>query len=464
MGRKLKSFIKSMKSSSTNSKSSELIVIESIEVTDIRVPTSDSLLGSDPFHKKPNYSCVYTKIKLSNSIEGVSVCFTSGAGNDWIAYGVKDIAKLIIKKDFKKFTINPGSIYKEINDHHQLRWLADGVNRMALGSIMNALWDAWAKFEKKPLWKLLVDLPDEKIIQAIDWRYLQDALTPTEAIDLLEKSQKVCDDREDNLLNNGPKAYSTAGWLGLTDKEITKTIELMKAQGFDCFKMKVGQNLSKDKERLSFIRKVIGEDAQLMVDCNQIWGVDEAIKYMKELAEFKPVWIEEPTARDDVQGHLKIANALKKYGIKVASGEQIPSPVIFKQMLQSGALGYCQIDASRLGGVNDVLAVILLAKKFNVPVCPHGGGIGLCNMIVHYAMWDQIKVAGNLGSQVVEYLDFLQEEVFLQPIDVKNGCYIAPSNFGWGLEMKNDFVTAHQYPSGKVWKDRVESGSITFLP
>ena len=441
-----------------------MLKIKNIVATDLRVPTSDTLLGSDPFHKKPNYSCVYTTINLSNGIKGHSICFTSGAGNDWIAYGVKDIAKLLEDYDFTEFMNNPGLIYKFINDHHQLRWLADGVNRMALGSIINALWDAWAKVEKKPMWKLLVDLPPQIIIDAIDWRYLEDALTKEEASVILNENIEVHSDIEQAMLKRGPKAYSTAGWLGLTDEEISKTIKEMQGQGFDCFKMKVGQDLNHDKERLAFIRRIIGVEGKLMLDCNQLWGVDEAIEYMNQLSEFNPIWIEEPTARDDVRGHIKITQALQESNIKVASGEQVPSPVIFKQLLQSGGIGFCQIDASRLGGVNDVLAVILMAKKFAVPICPHGGGIGLCNMIVHYAIWDQVKVASHSDNQVVEYIEFLQDDVFLNPIQVKNGHYVSPSAFGWGLEMQEEFFNDHTYPTGSIWKNRVASGSITFLP
>lgn len=441
-----------------------MLKIVNIVVTDLRVPTSDTLLGSDPFHKKPNYSCVYTTINLSNGIQGHSICFTSGAGNDWIAYGVKDIAKLLEDYDFTEFMNNPGLLYKFINDHHQLRWLADGVNRMALGSIINALWDAWAKVEKKPMWKLLVDLPPEIIIDAIDWRYLEDALTKEEALAILNEKIELHPDIEQAMLKRGPKAYSTAGWLGLTDKEISNTISEMQRQGFDCFKMKVGQNLDHDKDRLAFIRSIIGDEGKLMVDCNQLWGVDEAIEYMNQLSEFNPIWIEEPTARDDVQGHIKITQALEESNIKVASGEQVPSPVIFKQLLQSGGIGFCQIDASRLGGVNDVLAVILMAKKFAVPICPHGGGIGLCNMIVHYAIWDQVKVASHSENQIVEYIEFLQDDVFLNPIEVKDGHYVSPSAFGWGLEMQEEFFNDHTYPTGSIWKNRVASGSITFLP
>ena len=432
------------------------------KVADIRVPTSDTLLGSDPFHKKPNYSCVYTSIELSDGTIGHSVCFTSGAGNDWIVYGVNDISKLLENYNFDDFAKNPGNLYKEINDHHQLRWLADGVNRMALGCIMNAMWDCWAKIEKKPLWKLLVDLEPEKIVSSIDWRYLKDALTPDEAISILNEKSSDHKKLENNLLIEGPKAYSTAGWLGLTDQQISDTISEMKNEGFDAFKMKVGQDINHDIERLTFIRKQIGEESKLMTDCNQVLGVEEAIEYMKKLSKFNITWIEEPTARDDVQGHLEIAKALEPYGIKVATGEQVQSPVIFKQLLKSGAIGYCQIDASRMGGVNDVLAVILLAKKFNVPVCPHGGGIGLCNMIIHYSMWDQIKVSSHSDNQVCEYLNFLQDDVFINPVKVKDGRYIAPKSYGWGLEMKDSFFDSHQYPGGSIWKNRVESGSIKF--
>jgi L-fuconate dehydratase len=261
----------------------------------------------------------------------------------------------------------------------------------------------------------------------------------------------------------GPKAYSTAGWLGLTDTEILQTIEEVKKEGLDCFKMKVGLDVQQDRERIAFIRGVIGEDSLLMLDANQIWGVDEAISYMKQLVEFRPYWIEEPTARDDVLGYQRIGAALKPYGVGLACGEQSPSPVIFKQLLQQGVIQFCQIDATRLSGVNDVMAVILLAAKYRVPVCPHGGGIGLCNMIQHYAIWDQIAVSGRSDIQVVEYLNFLQEEVFLHPVTISSGAYVLPNVPGWGLEMKDNFVQTHSYPAGKVWQGREASGGVTFL-
>ncbi len=436
--------------------------IIAVDVIDIRVPTSDTLLGSDPFHTKPNYSAVYTKILTEDGFEGLSIVFTLGAGNDWIAYGVKDLSKLLIGMSFSKFSDNPGAIYKMFIDHHQIRWLADGVNRMAAGGLINGLWDLWAKKLNKPLWKLLVDLEPEQIINSIDWRYIKDAITPEEARNILVAGNKTKLESEKNLLQKGPKAYSTAGWLGLTDQQIIDTIDEMKKNGFDCFKMKVGLNIKEDKKRLEFIRSHIGEDAKLMLDANQIWGVNEAIAHMKELTEFNPIWIEEPTARDDVEGHLKIKNALKKYDIGVATGEQVPSPVIFKQLLTTGAIDFCQIDATRLGGVNDVIAVILMAKKYNIPVCPHGGGIGLCNMIIHYALWDQISVAKTQKNQYVEYLDFLQDGVFKSKLKVKDGHYIAPESYGWGLEINKDFMNNHIYPAGSVWIERENSGNILF--
>ena len=437
--------------------------IENVNVIDLRVPTSDTLLGSDPFHRKPNYSAVLTTVETDTGHTGISVAFTAGAGNDWIAYGVKDLSRLVTGMPMETFVEDPGAFHKLLIDHHQLRWLADGVNRMAIGSIVNAMWDLWSKLIGKPLWKLLVDLPPENIVQCIDWRYLRDALSPDEAEDILSAHWDSRETREQILRQKGPKAYSTAGWLGLTDVQIIDTINQVKASGLDCFKMKVGQDLEFDKKRLAFIRDAIGSESLLMLDANQVWGVDEAVSYMEELVEFNPTWIEEPTARDDVLGFVKIAQELEKYGIGVAAGEQVPSPVVFKQLITSKAIQFCQIDATRLGGVNDVIAVILIAAKYGVPVCPHGGGIGLCNMIQHYAMWDQICVAAHSDTQVVEYLNFLQDDVFIQPIRVSDGAYLAPTAPGWGLEMYPDFVEKHTYPTGSVWQGREESGSITFL-
>ncbi|MDP6755690.1 MAG: enolase C-terminal domain-like protein, partial [Candidatus Marinimicrobia bacterium] len=329
--------------------------ITAINPQDLRVPTSDELLGSDPFHKKPDYSAVLTTINSSSGKSGVSVVFTIGAGNDWITYGIKQLTPLVQNITLDSFKENPGELYQTILNHHQLRWLGDGVYRMAMGGVLNAMWDLWAKDEEKPLWKLLVELSPDKVIDCIDWRHLEDALSKQEALEILETNQSQKTIAEKKLLETGVKAYSTAGWLGLSDQQILEKINQMKGDGFDAFKLKIGQDLEFDKARFQFIREAIGPDSNLMLDANQFWGVDETITYMRELAHFDITWIEEPTSRDDVLGFDKISKALNPLGIHVAAGEQIQSPVIFKQMLSSRAIQYAQIDACRIGGVNDVM-------------------------------------------------------------------------------------------------------------
>ena len=428
-------------------------IIDHVEVLDIRVPTSDTLLGSDPFHSKPDYSAVYTTLYCSSGKEGISIVFTCGAGNDWIVYGIKQLIPFVKGYSIDDFVANPGHIYKEILNHHQLRWLADGVFRMALGGIINALWDLWAKEENVPLWKLLVDLPKENLIRCIDWRYLKDVMDQDVATELLEDKLQLKLLRENELQKDGVAAYLTAGWSGLSDEQVLIKIRDFHRKGFSAFKVKVGIDLASDRNKLAMIREEFGSDVQLMVDANQIWGVKDAINYMQELAEFDLLWIEEPTARDDVLAHQMIARNLNSIGIGVAAGEQIPSPTLFKQMLHSNALQYCQIDAARMGGVNDVLAVILLAAKYDTPNCPHGGGIGLCNMVIHFAVWDQICVANIIENRFVEYIDFLQNDVFINPVEVINGRYTLPEVTGWGIEMKNDFISKYVYPSGENWRN-----------
>ncbi|MFT5894758.1 MAG: L-fuconate dehydratase, partial [bacterium] len=314
------------------------ITITDIHVEDIRVPTSDSLLGSDPFHRKPDYSAVAISLKTDAGIVGNSVVFNLGAGNDWIAYGIRDLASLLKGKTLKEFVQAPAMLHQLLMEHHQMRWLADGVFRMSVGGLVNALWDLWAKAEGKPLWELLTDLSPETIVSCIDWRYLKDALTPNEALGILRNARQGINGRKAHMRSQGPMAYSTSGWLGLDDQQIAEHIVSLQQQGFRHFKTKVGGNLEQDIERLGFLRRLLGDDAYLMTDANQIWGVDEAIEWMKHLTSFRPYWIEEPTARDDVLGFVKIREAMKPHGIGVAAGEQVPSPVIFKQLLKSGAL------------------------------------------------------------------------------------------------------------------------------
>lgn len=429
------------------------ITITSAEVIDLRVPTSDQMLGSDPFHKAPDYSSAVLHLETSAGLRGVSVVFTVGAGTDWICYGIRDLCRLIVGTSLEDFTAAPFKLYRRLIDHHQLRWLHDGVFRMAAGSVLNAMWDLWAKSLDKPLWKLLVDLEPEFVADCIDWRNIGDALTRDEAVAILGTSQANAQQREAKMDERGPRAYCTAGWLGLSDEEILATIRKLQGQGFNSFKLKVGQDSVADVQRIRFMREAIGPSSQLMVDANQYWGLDEAKHHIDQYQPFGLKWVEEPIARDDVLGYIELAETFADASFDFACGEQAASPVIFKQLLKSGAIKYCQIDAVRVAGVNDVMAIILMAAKFGVPVCPHGGGIALCNMIQHYGMWDQIAVSGHSETQLVEYIDFLQDAVE-QPVEVRDGCYVTPTAPGWGLEFLPDFIEQHRFPEGDVWKTR----------
>ncbi len=436
------------------------IRITGAEVTDLRVPTSDQMLGSDPFHKQPDYSSALLHLDTDAGLRGVSVVFTVGAGTDWICHGIKDLCQLVIGSDLAEFSTAPINLYRRLIDHHQLRWLHDGVFRMAAGAVINALFDLWAKSLNKPLWKLLVDLEPEFIADCIDYRNIGDALTRDEAIHLLRRKRTNVATRETAMLARGPKAYCTAGWLGLSDDEILATIQRLQQQGFDSFKLKVGRDSDTDVRRIKFMREAIGPECNLMVDANQFWGIDEAKRHIERYRPFGLKWIEEPIARDDVMGYAELANTFADADFGLACGEHAASPVIFKQLLKRGAIKFCQIDAVRVAGVNDVLAIILMAAKYNIPVCPHGGGIALCNMIQHYGMWDQIAVSGQGQTQLVEYIDFLQDAV-AHPVQVRDGCYVAPTAPGWGLEFHADFVRLHRFPNGEVWKNRPPSNQGT---
>ena len=429
------------------------IKITSAEVIDLRVPTSDQMLGSDPFHKAPDYSSAVLHLETNDDLRGTSVVFTVGAGTDWICHGIEDLCQLVIDTNLEDFAAAPINLYRRLIDHHQLRWLHDGVFRMAAGAVLNAMWDLWAKSLDKPLWKLLVDLEPEFVADCIDWRNIGDALKRDEAVAILQKSKGNAKQRESEMSTRGPRAYCTAGWLGLSNEEILATIRKLQDQGFDSFKLKVGQDSDQDVKRIEFMRDAIGLSSQLMVDANQYWGVEEAKRHIDRYRPFGLKWVEEPIARDDVLGYVELAETFADASFDFACGEQAASPVIFKQLLKSAAIKYCQIDAVRVAGVNDVMAIILMAAKYNVPVCPHGGGIALCNMIQHYGMWDQIAVSGHSNTQLVEYIDFLQESVE-HPVKVHDGCYVTPKAKGWGLEFLPEFIQQHRFPDGDVWKNR----------
>lgn len=427
--------------------------ITAANVIDLRVPTSDDLLGSDPFHKEPDYSSAVLKLETDGGLTGVSVVFTVGAGTDWICHGIEDLCQLVVGTTLSEFTEAPIRLYRRLIDHHQLRWLHDGVFRMAAGAVLNAMWDLWAKEQGKPLWKLLVDLEPEFVADCVDWRNLRDALSREEAIELLASRRENIPARLAQMSDLGPRAYCTAGWLGLSNDQIMATIDRMRNQGFDSFKLKVGRDLQDDVDRIRFMRNAIGDHCNLMVDANQFWGLPEAKEHLEHYRPFDLHWIEEPIARDDVLGYLELSKTFSDASFGFACGEHAASPVIFKQLLKSGAIKFCQIDAVRVAGVNDVIAIILMAAKYNVPVCPHGGGIALCNMIQHYGMWDQIAVSGHSETQLVEYIDFLQDAVE-HPVATKDGHYVTPSALGWGLEFRPSFLERHRFPDGEAWSTR----------
>jgi L-fuconate dehydratase len=429
------------------------VKIASANVIDLRVPTSDEMLGSDPFHIAPDYSSALLHLETDSGLRGVSVVFTVGAGTDWVCHGIEDLAQLVIGSNLEDFVRSPLMLYRRLIDHHQLRWLHDGVFRMACGAILNAMWDLWAKSENKPLWKLLVDLEPEFVIDCIDWRNLTDALTPAEALAILDHAKSNKTVREAEMSELGPKAYCTAGWLGLSNEEILETIQRLRQTGFDAFKLKVGQDLESDVARIALMRDAIGADCSLMVDANQFWGIADAKKHIDHYRPYNLKWVEEPIARDDVMGYLELSQTFKDASFEFACGEQAASPVIFKQLLKSDAIGYCQIDAVRVAGVNDVMAIILMAAKYGKPVCPHGGGIALCNLIQHFGMWDQIAVSGHSHTQLVEYIDFLQDSV-KHPVATRDGHYLTPRANGWGIEFDEMFIDEHTYPTGKIWKNR----------
>jgi len=334
----------------------------------------------------------------------------------------------------------------------QLRWLGPekGVVHLATAALVNAVWDLYAKTEGKPLWKLLVDMSPEQLVACIDFRYIDDALAPAEALDLLRRQVSTRANRERQMLNDGFPAYTTsAGWLGYSDEKINSLARAAMAAGFTHLKLKVGADPASDLRRARALREAIGPEGHLMLDANQVWSIGQAIAAMRPLAEVNPWWIEEPTSPDDVLGHKRIREAIKP--IRVATGEHVQNRVIFKQLMQAGAIDFCQIDSCRLGGVNEVLAVLILAAKFGVPVCPHAGGVGLCEYVQHLAIFDYVAVSGSLENRVCEYVDHLHEH-FIDPVHVVGGRYQAPTRPGYSAEMRTDSLAIYGFPDGAAWR------------
>ena len=431
------------------------ITITSLSVHDVRFPTSRSLDGSDAMNPDPDYSAAVVVLETSEaSLTGHGLTFTIGRGNEVVCAAVEALRYLVVGQTLEAFQAAPGAFWRQLTGDSQLRWLGPekGVIHLATAAVVNALWDLLAKAERKPLWRLLSDLTPEQLVDCIDFRYLTDALTPEEALAMLTEKAGTRAARIAELERDGYPAYTTsAGWLGYPDDKIRRLCREGIADGWNHFKIKVGRSLEDDIRRCRIMREELGWERKLMVDANQTWDVPQAIEWMKELAPFKPWWIEEPTSPDDVLGHAAIARAMEPYGIGVATGEHGMNRVLFKQLLQARAISFCQIDSCRLGGVNEVLAVYLLAAKFGVPVCPHAGGVGLCEYVQHLQMWDYVSVSGSMDDRLVEYVDHLHEH-FVDPCVIQNGRYMPPRLPGYSIEMKPESLRDHTFPTGSVWQ------------
>ena len=442
--------------------------IVSLEVLDIRYPTVRlGMAGSDPRHLAPNYSCVIPILRTDTGLEGRSLIFTVGDGNQIQKAAVEALRRFVVGRDLNDFIEEPGLFAQALVEHHQLRWLALGTYRMAAGGIINALWDLWAKAEGVPMWKLLTSLPPTKIVQCIDFHHLRDVLTEDELLGMLESRLGDRAANLERLAVEGIRVYSTAGWSGRPLEEVRQLCGSLYQQGTRAFKAKVGRGQQYDRQRaidedrrmLQAMRESTGPDALLLTDANQNLGDwRNAASYMAELADYHPLFIEEAIAYNDVIGYAKLREALAPLGIGVAGGEQAPDAVTFKQLLAHGGLTHCQIDGARVAGVNELFAIVAMAAKFNVPVCPHSGGIGLGQLVGAMSIFDQAWFGSE--GRWLEYLEFLQAGVFKKPLVVRDGHYQLPSAPGWGLEMEDDFVARYVYPDGPDTANSEESDRV----
>lgn len=427
--------------------------ITSLETLDIRFPTSLELDGSDAMNPDPDYSAAYVILRTSEPLlEGHASVFTIGRGNEVQCAAIAALTPKIVGLNLADLAADPGAFYRDLCYDSQLRWLGPekGVMHMAIGACVNAVWDLLAKVAGKPLWKLLADMSPQQVVDLIDFRYISDALSPFEALLMLESMTPEKQQRESELLSSGYPAYTTSpGWLGYSDEKLELLARQAIADGFTQIKLKVGADLGDDRRRFAKARAVCGPNFPIAIDANQRWDVPEAIEWIGHLAEFSIAWVEEPTSPDDVLGHAEIARAIAP--IPVASGEHLANRVLAKQMLQAGALQVLQIDASRVAGVNENIAMLLLAKKFGVRVCPHAGGVGLCEAVQHLSMFDFISVSGSLEGRYIEYVDHLHEH-YVEPVKIRSGSYLLPQLPGNSQEMLAASRESYRFPDGEVWK------------
>ncbi|WP_259063745.1 L-fuconate dehydratase [Microbacterium sp. AK031] len=434
-----------------------MTIITGVRVSDVRFPTSDELHGSDAMNKDGDYSAAYVVLETDDpTLAGYGFTFTIGRGNDVCVLAAERRAAPLIGRSVAEVIGDLGGVYREFKTDSQLRWLGPekGVIHLATAAVMNAVWDLAARAAGKPLWRLLADMSPAELVSITDFQYITDALTPDEALRMLEDMAPTRAARVAELERTGYPCYTTsAGWLGFEDDRLRTLLKEAVDDGYRHVKLKVGADIDDDIRRCSIAREVIGWDATLMIDANQVWDVPEAIEWVQRLAEFKPLWIEEPTSPDDVLGHAAVRRAVAPIG--VATGEHGMNRVLFKQMFQAEAIDFCQLDSARLASINEILAVYLMAKKFDVPVCPHAGGVGLCELVQHLSVFDYVAVSGTLENRVTEFVDHLHEH-FVDPCIVENGAYRLPSQPGYSAQMHAASVAEYTYPDGPRWSARLQ--------
>ena len=417
-----------------------------MDVLDIRFPTSQDLDGSDAMNPDPDYSAAYVILKSDDgSLSGHGLTFTIGRGNEICCAAIKAMRHLVLGMDLEEIKRSPRKMWRTLTSDSQLRWIGPdkGAIHLATGAIVNAIWDLWAKSEGKPVWKLVADMTPEELVNCIDFRYLTDCVEEDEATDLLRKWAVNKSNREAILREKGYPCYTTsAGWLGYSDEKLVRLCKEAIDAGFNYVKLKVGRDVEEDKRRIKIAREIIGNDRQLMIDANQTWERNEAIDLVKQLSFANPWFIEEPTSPDDVEAHRAIRQAVSP--IKVATGEMCQNRIVFKQFIMREAIDIVQIDACRLGGVNEVLAVLLMAAKYKLPVCPHAGGVGLCEYVQHLAMIDYLCFSGSMEGRVTEYVDHLHEH-FVSPCVIRNAAYVAPIDPGFSIEMKPESLKKYSF-------------------
>jgi L-fuconate dehydratase len=436
--------------------------VTSLATHDVRFPTSLHLDGSDAMNPDPDYSAAYVVLgtDAGDGHEGHGFAFTIGRGNDVQVAAIRALEPFVVGLTLDDAPASLGAVHRRLTHDSQLRWLGPekGVMHMAVAAVVNALWDLTAKRAGKPLWQLLSDLSPEELVELVDFRYLSDALTPEEALEILRRARAGRAEREAALLETGYPAYTTTpGWLGYSDAKLTRLCREAVAAGYEQIKLKVGADLDDDVRRLRLAREVCGPEIRIAVDANQRWDVGDAVRWVRALAPFDPYWIEEPTSPDDILGHAAIRRAVAP--VRVATGEHVHNRVMFKQLMQAEAIDIVQLDAARVAGVNENLAILLLAAKFGLPVCPHAGGVGLCELVQHLSMFDYLAVSGAIDGRVIEYVDHLHEH-FVDPVVVVVGRYRVPLRPGFSAQMTSEALASHRFPGGAAWPETGGSSDV----